>query len=522
MKFIRKALLIVLLLFVTTITALWAVTFFVQPDSIRLLAKKQLSTLTHQDSAIDGRINWRIFPRFGLHVTKVRIGSVEKTNEDYALQVENLLFHVKIIPIFHGKLVFDKLILDGFTLRINRDGNKVTPPPKPEKKKATKSKIFIPTRIALKSLLLTNGKIIFSNKGEQVLLNQVRLEAKLPEDHREQFPIQLKATLENPTGQFNLQGTLSYKGLIKLPPLDTESTQLENIELDGQTTLQNFHAGEYNITSANAHVFYRQGKLELNPLTLSLYNGESVGKLAYQFDTHELKLSQTGTGLNAEPVFKHVLDVRPSRLSGTLDFSLHANAKLSLPEWRRKMEVTGSFTVRNGALAYINIPAITKEATKTIHNIATENLELIQQSLDNLKPWNLNSYSGDTPFQLANFQYHAKGDGTLDYSLLLETKKLNLKGHGTLNLETDAIQAHVTAHITTKDKTMKAVQAFLGNSFPLRVTGTLQNPVLSADKRLIRHMISNNVLPKALVKPLKKLKKHIKKFKYAPTQTTTE
>ncbi|MCH9757152.1 MAG: AsmA family protein [Gammaproteobacteria bacterium] len=517
MKLIKNILLIFLLVFITSVTALWAVTYFVQPDTFKRLARQQLSSLTQQDSAIEGNINWRIFPRPGLHLTKVRIGDVNKTNSDYALTVDNLLFHLQIAPLLRGKLVFDKLMLDGFTLRINL--NDATPTPTPEKKQAAPkaSKITLPARIALKSLLLTNGKIILNQKKEQLLLKHVRLEAELPQSNQEPFPIQLKAALKKQPGSFPLNGTLSYKGLLKLPPLNTINTQLENLELDGQITIQNLQAGEYAITEANAHTFFRQGNLELNPLTLSLYNGESVGQLSYQLKTSQLKFNQTGTGLNAEPVFQHVLDVRPSRLTGLLDFSVHATTTLNSPDWHKKMNLNGNFTLHNGTVAYLNLPAIRKEATDTLHALTSQGIDSIQSTLEHLKPWHLNDYSGSTNFQLLNLQYQTKGDGNLDYTLLLETKKLNLKGNGTLNLETEAINAHLMAHVITKDKTTQAVQELLGRGFPLLVTGTLSNPMINADRRLIRHVISNSVLPTTLIKPLKKLNKHIKKLNHAPS-----
>ncbi|MCH9717182.1 MAG: AsmA family protein, partial [Gammaproteobacteria bacterium] len=321
MKFIRRVLLIIFFVCVASLITLWAVTYFVQPKTFKLITKKQLSSLTHQDSAIDGSINWRIFPRPGLNLTKVRIGDVKKIDGDYALSIDNLLFNLQLAPLLHGQFVFDTIVFDGFTLHVNL-GEKVpvnTTEKKPLAKKKTPN---VPTNIALKSLLLTNGRIILSqNKQEKLLLKNVRLEAELPLKHHEPLPVQFKATLKKQSDELRINGILSYKGLLTLPILNTANTQLENLEIDGQTTFENIQINDYEITRANAHTFFSKGKLELNPLTLSLYNGESVGRLNYLINTHDLNFNQTGTGLSAEPVFQHVLDIRPSHLTGTLDFS---------------------------------------------------------------------------------------------------------------------------------------------------------------------------------------------------------
>lgn len=522
MKFIKRALLSVFLVLMTLITALWAVVHFTQADTLRLIAKKQLSALTKQDSAINGSISWRVFPRPGLEVTKVRIGNVEQDTSDYALAADDILFHLQLSPLLRGKLVFDKLMIDGLTLNVNFDksappDNHTEPTTAPAAKKATAS---APSRVALKSLVLTNGKITLKQQKEVLLLKNVRLEANLPDALNEAFPIQLKATLKKQTGSFPLSGTLNYKGLLTLPRMP--STHIENLMLNGQLTLHNLHAGEYDITKAHAHAFFREGKLELNPLTFKVYNGESVGQLQYLLKNSELTFHQTGTGLNAEPVFQHILDITPSRLNGLLDFSIQARTQLNTPDFHKNMKATGNFTIHDGTLTSINLPAITKEATKTLRALATQNIEVIQQTLSQLKPWDVSNYSGSTPFKLLNLQYQTKGNGTMDYTVLLETKKLNLKGQGSLNLETKAINAHLVAHITSKDTTVQAVQLVLGHGFPLVVTGTLEHPFINADRPLIRRVMSTTEIPKQLIGPLKRFKNKMMKHDHLTTPSPTE
>ncbi len=526
MKFIKNAVLIVLFIFLTTLGVLWAVTAFIQPDTFRTIARKQLSSITQQDTTIEGNVSWRLFPRPGLNLTKVRIGNVEKPTKNYALNIDSVIFHLQLAPLFRGKIVFDKLILDGFILHIdpnNKDTEKASPT-KPTVSKQTTTALS--THVALKSLLLTNGKIILTDTKQKAILQNVRLETTLPEAQGELFPVQFKATIKRkPHATFPLSGTVSYKGLTNLPPLKNINTQLEKLMLDGQVTLENLQAGEYTATKANAHILLRNGVLELNPLTLSLYNGESVGKLTYKINTQELIFNQTGTNLNAEPVFQSFFNIHPSRITGLLDLSVNASAKLDQADWHKKMKVNGNFTVHDGTLAYINLPALTAEAKQTILTLASQNIDRIQTTLEHLKPWNLNNYSGNTPFQLFNIQYQAKGDGLVDYNVLLETKKLNLKGQGHINIETRALDAHLTVYIITKDKTTQTIQHLLGQGFPLVVKGTLDDPLVNADRRAIRHIISNGALPKSLIKPLKKLKKlkkHIDPLNYVPIQPLTE
>jgi AsmA protein len=510
-------LLVILLVLVASAVTLWAITYFVQPNTFKLIAKKQLTSLTKQDSAIEGRVNWRVFPRPGLHLTHVRIGNLaqfEKKQADYALSVDKLLLNLQIMPLFHGKLVFDQLVLDGFTLKATLDKTKsITQQTSPQKSKTpTKPSqgITLPSRVALKSLLLTHGKIILIQQQEHITLNHVRLEATFPEKNDDQFPIQLKASIKREKSATPIKGSLTYKGLLRLPPLQHINTNLDALELNGQLTLNNFHIGPYDITKTNAHIWYNQNKLELNPLTFSLYNGESVGRLHYNTKIHELNFDQTGTGLDAEPIFQNLLDITPPRLTGQLDFSLHVTTLFNTSEWAKKAKVDANLTVKNGELAYFNLPALTEKATQTMRTLATQNIELIHSTLDHLKPWNLDDFKGSTPFQLFNLQCQTDGSNALQYNLFLETKKLHLKGQGTLDLETKAINAHVLAKITTQDITTQAIQGMLGHGFPLLITGTLEDPMIHADRRTIRHSISNSILPKNIIEPLKNFRKQLK------------
>lgn len=518
MKLIRTLLVFVILTSSLGIAALWVFTNFIEPDAFRNLAKKQLSSVTHLDSTIEGPVNWRIFPKPGLHVHKVRIGNIDEKQTDYGLQVGDLIFHLQFKPLLHGKLVFDKLIFNDFTLRVNFDSVKTSSKsqPLPEQKAqqntkaSTKKKSFMPSsRIALKSLLLSNGKIILTQKEEVLTLKNVRIETLLPDVLQDEFPIQLKATISKPSGATPLSGVVAYKGLMTLPALDKTPNITEKVKVNGQLLLQDIKLGEYAISQANAHVFFKDDKLELNPLTLKLYQGESVGRLTYALKTSDLTFQQTGTGLNAEPVFQKLVDIRPSRLSGALDFSTQIKATLNQPNWHKKIKTNGSFTLKEGTISYIDIPQITKEATETIQALASRNIDNLQLVLEKLKPWSLSQYQGSTSFQLLNIKYHTDDNAFLHYQLMLETKKLHLKGQGSLQLETHALNARLKAHILTNDPSIQAAENLL-DGFPLVVTGTLEKPIIAPDKPLIRRLLTSGEVPRELLKTLKGLKQQIK------------
>jgi uncharacterized protein involved in outer membrane biogenesis len=514
MKFIRNALLTVIFILILTVTSLWAITYWIKPHAFKVIAQKQLSSLTHQDSRFDGKISWRVFPRPGLHITNVRIGDPKKTDASYAFLVDNLLFNIQIMPLFRGQLVFDQLALDGFKLYVNLDAPPADATQKKQPSSKTKRRLHA-SRVALKSLLLTNGQMLITHhRTEHATFENVRLEAWFPRQKHEQVPIQLKAMLHTDNPISPLQTEISYKGLIRLAPNNekTANTMINNLELDGQVVLQNIVLKHYEFTRANTHLVFNHNQLNLNPLTISLYNGESIGQLRYQLDTKQLEFNQTGTSLNAEPIFQHLLGDKPPHFKGTLDFSVHALAQLTEPSWLKKSKLNGSFTLKDGTLSYVDLKAITHEATQTIRNLITQNFNVIQDTLAHLKPWNMNDYLGNTAFELINLQFKTNNEHLLLYNLLLETKKMHLKGQGDYNFDTNNINAHLTAKISTYDPAMLAIQQVLVQGFPLTVSGTFDDLAIHVDRTAMGEVLTKGLLSDPLTTPIKLLHHHIKKL----------
>lgn len=514
MKFIKNALLTIVFILILAVTSLWAITYWIKPHTFKVIAQKQLSSLTHQNIRFDGKISWRVFPRPGLHITNVRIGDPEKTDASYAFLVDNLLFNIQIMPLFRGHLVFNQLALDGFKLYINLDAPPADSSSKKQTSSETKRRLHA-SRVALKSLLLTNGQMFITHhQTEHATFDNVRLEAWFPRLKHEQVPIQLKAMLRTDNPISPLQTELSYKGLIRLAPRNekTANTLINNLELDGQVLLQNIVLKNYEFTRAETHLVFNHNQIRLNPLTISLYDGESIGQLNYQLDTKQLEFNQTGTSLNAEPIFNHLLGDKSPHFKGALDFSVHALAQLTEPDWLKNAKLNGSITLKDGTLSYIDLKAMTHAATQTIRNLVTQNLNVIQDTLAHLKPWNMNDYLGNTPFELINLQFKTNDEHLLLYNLLLETKKVHLKGQGGYNFDTNTIDAQLTAKISTSDPTLLAIQQVLVHGFPLKVSGTFDDLTIHVDRTVLGEVLTKSLLSDPLTTPIKLLRHHIKKL----------
>jgi len=511
MKLIRNTLLILFFLLSLAIVSLSLASYYIKPEAFKAFAEKQLSSMTLHESKIEGDVRWRLLPRPGLHVSDVTIGDTTQEKTDYAFKVQDLTFHLQFLPLFQGKIVFNKLILDEFKLLVNFDNLNTAKPEvkKEEKPVPSKKRIFKPS-IALKQLTLSNGQVNIVRAKEVFTINDVRIETNMPNQAGEQ-PFHLKGEIKHESETHPFSGLVSYKGMLVLPPLNATNTPA-HIKLNGQLLLESILAGHYQIDEIRSTLNFKDEVLTLNPLTIALYGGESVGDLSYNLKTQVLQGQQTATNIEAEPLIEQFFSIKPAKATGQMDVSIHGKAGLKQADWQKRLQGGGNITLKNGEIRYLDIPKLTQEATKTIKALASQNIESLQQVLSQMKPWQINHFEGSTPFKMFNVQFEMNKDAFVSYQMLLESEKLNLKGRGTLQLETQAVHANLKAQVISNDKTTAAVQALLGGGFPILVTGTLDAPIITPDRPGIQKLMHSGDVPVEMIKSFKHLQQKIIKI----------
>jgi AsmA protein len=515
MNLLKKIRLPVILILVFTALIIGVLTKSVAPSAIKDLISKQLNTLTTQNSHIDGEITWHLFPRPGIKVTQIHVG--EKTN--YSIYIENLLLNAQLAPLLQGHLVFNELEIDGLKININPEAqtnltsNKTSGTSSFDQSNAPAQ---ISTQCPLNRFLLTRGQVTIIQPNHKIVLTNVQIGAKQLNLKNKFFPLQFKATLASSIAENKLKASINYKGRIRLTSttLNHPLMVLKHAIIDGQLLAQNVRFNQLKIDKINANVKSKQDAVLFNPLNLTLYSGESVGDLNYQFSSQKLSFNQTATSLAANQLFNDL--VANSPIKGYLDFSIHASTNLQDTHWQKNLRGNGNLTIKDGILYVVDLNTLIDQTTKKIHSLFYQDKKDIKQAI--AQPlFNATTYpKGTTKFQLVSIQYHILDNKLTNDSLFLQTDKLQLKGDGQINLTDMTQKFTLLAKLISNDNLVNKIQQLLGGSFPLNVEGTLTNPQISPNSQELNPIISTYLLKNTLEMPIQQITSQLKDLLTAP------
>ncbi|MDP1603295.1 MAG: AsmA family protein [Legionella sp.] len=504
MKFLRKLLVSFLAITLFLTAALWILAHTINPEVLREYVSNQLTAFTSEPSRIEGDITWKIFPTPGIKISSVQIGD-EKNNSYYSLTLKSLILKLKIMPLLQGKVVFNTIKVDSFDVQINADR---ALPVQPEKitKRALSSDQQLNNQFAVNRLLLSHGRVTLINKDQKLVLSDLQIGATQINLQHTAFPIQLKSTI-NYTGadKIHASAQLQFKGHTSLHTLvNTSALDIKSSTLNGQLVIKNAEIDKFKIDKLNAHTSFKNNTVSLNPLTIHLYQGESVGDLRYDLAQKTLQINQTATRLNSATLSKDLLNKRI--LKGNMDISLHTHTNLQTVNWQDTTTGHGNINIKNGKLELVNLNKVIEVTSNKINTLLSGKKLAAEPNLDITSFDDPQFFKGGTPFQLMAIQYRLENALLSSDSLILETERLQLRGQGQLSLHDYALDTRFLAMVTVSEKKVNEIQQLLGGSFPLRVNGLLTEPKVLPDLKKINPILTQLWLKEKLTKPVKKIK----------------
>lgn len=516
MKYLKKAFISLLVLLLVTIFTIWILIQSVKPEFVKNYIGTQLSILTNQKSKIDGDIAWQLFPRPAIKITKVQIGD-ENNQSNYSVKLDTLIFNLKITPLFRGQLVFNELNVDGFKVFVKPEIT-THPNTRASKLEIKSNDDGAGKQFAIERFLLSHGQLIIINNQTITTLSGLQIGAENFNLAQRLFPLQFKTNVDiTNTTEKILKTQINFKGNIHIPSnlFGNPLIALQNTPIEGQLLLQNTKINHLTINKINAHLKTKPGVLLLNPLSLNLYNGESVGDLSYEFGSNKLIINQTATNLDGSKLISDLIN--KAVIKGSLDFSLHTQMNLQAGNWQENTTGNGSLTIKDGVIEAVNLDKIIEETSNKIYGLLShdvKDLKLKPQLLDTTQFDNQNAYKGNTIFKLLTIQYNLQNAKLQSNSLVLQTDKLQLRGEGSLNLKDKAIDSHLVAKVTLSNQEIDKIQQLLGGSFPIILTGTLTEPVALPDLQKINPVLTKVLLKTTLSKPIKEFQQTLNTFLY--------
>ncbi|BCA95947.1 hypothetical protein TUM19329_23080 [Legionella antarctica] len=137
----------------------------------------------------------------------------------------------------------------------------------------------------------------------------------------------------------------------------------------------------------------------------------------------------------------------------------------------------------------------------------------IKNTLGQLTNWDSSSYNrGNTSFKLASMQFQFQNGMLTSESILLQTDKLQVKGHGALNLFNYELNSKLQASLNNNsaDPAMLEIQERLRGYFPLIISGTLDQPKVLPDFRAMFPLLGQKLLNISIEKPINQIRNRLK------------
>lgn len=515
MNLLKKIVLAFIILSILTCLSIWLLTKNITHTAVKDLINKELGAITSQKGRIDGQVTWQLFPRPGVKIAQIHV--IDEGNQsNSSLSIDNLLLNLQIAPLLHGRLVFKEIKIDGLAANINISGAQASGMFGKIAHFSAAQNDNRAVQFAVERFLLTRGQIVIAQAKQKITMNDLQLEVENTNLKKKLFPLQFKTKLAVTTAQNKFKANLAYNGRIRLAPsiLEQPLNALQSTGINGQLLARSIQFNQFKISRLSANTLTKKGTLTLHPLNMSLYSGESVGDLNYEFANKQLSINQTATKLNAGPFLKNFFG--KTLVKGKLDISAHGSMNLKDDNWHKNIIGHGNLTIKDGVLTFINLQALADNASKKIHTLPTQAQNDVDTALEQPLLSPKAPPDGSTNFQLLNLQYQFLNSKFIANSLLLQTSNIQLKGDGQINLDSYALGGNLRATLMTGDSMVLKIQQLLGGSFPLTLTGTVMQPEILPNEREISPIVTKYMLKNVLVYPVKQIKNQLQNIILTP------
>jgi len=244
-------------------------------------------------------------------------------------------------------------------------------------------------------------------------------------------------------------------------PFDLSALQL----LDARGTLKVASLKFANIRTSNVRLELHaaNGKVNINPMTASLYGGSLAGSLsASASKTPHFAAQQTLRNINIGPLLKDALDKNPVDGKGDVTIDISATGA-TVSQLKRALNGTARLALQDGAINGINLAATIRNAKVKIGMLQGQPAPQ-QGAASTQEKTDFTELSGS--FKIANGVAH-------NDDLSAKTPLLRIGGNGDINLGEDRLDYTVKATVvsTLQGQGGPELQQLKGLTVPVKLSG---------------------------------------------------
>jgi AsmA protein len=247
-------------------------------------------------------------------------------------------------------------------------------------------------------------------------------------------------------------------------PLDT----LRKLDLIGKARIERLKVSNLSVSDAQLRLEAQGGVIQLNPISVSLYQGVAKGRMALDVSANQPALSSTMNVVNvqAEPLLKDLQGEALLAGRGQVVLDLKATG-LTSDSLKRSLNGNVGIKFLDGAVMGVNVAQIIREAQAALSG----------QPLDQARQPNRTDFA-----ELSGTA--AIVNGTINnQDLALKSPLLRIQGAGSASLPTETIDYLINASVveSLEGQGGRGLADLRGLTIPVRVSGTFSQPSYQPD-----------------------------------------
>lgn len=249
------------------------------------------------------------------------------------------------------------------------------------------------------------------------------------------------------------------------PESPFDLSALQSLDAHGTLKVASFKFANIRSSHVRLELHAANGKVNINPMTASLYGGSLAGSLsASASKTPRFAVQQTLRNINIGPLLKDALDKNPVDGKGdvTIDISISATGA-TVSQLKRSINGTARLALQDGAINGINLAATIRNAKAKIGMLQGQPAPQ-QGTASTQEKTDFTELNGS--FKIANGVAH-------NDDLSAKTPLLRIGGNGDINLGEDRLDYTVKATVvsTLQGQGGPELQQLKGLTIPVKLSG---------------------------------------------------
>lgn len=237
---------------------------------------------------------------------------------------------------------------------------------------------------------------------------------------------------------------------------------LKGLDIDGAIRIGALQVSKLKLAKLNAKLSIANGRLDVAPLSVNLYEGSASGSLSLNSNGNQLALKQTLSGVSINPLMKDLADkdLLEGRGNVALDVSSHGD---SVAGMKKALGGTASLSLKDGAIKGINL-------AQSLRDVKAK-LGAKQDSTQQAKAGDKTDFSELTAsLKIANGVAHNE-------DLAMKSPFLRLAGAGDIDIGGGQMNYLAKASVVASAAGQggAGLDQLKGLTVPVRVTGPFEN-----------------------------------------------